>query len=72
MTDRRAPSALLVMDVQNGIVERFDGGGVVERIAAAVAAARAAAVPVIFVRVAFRAGAPEVSPRNRPRPASRS
>ena len=53
------------MDVQNGIVERFDGGGVVERIAAAVAAARAAAVPVIFVRVAFRAGAPEVSPRNR-------
>jgi nicotinamidase-related amidase len=65
MTDRRTPSALLVMDVQNGIVENYDQGGVVERIAQAVAAARGAGVSVIFVRVAFRPGAPEVSPRNR-------
>jgi nicotinamidase-related amidase len=59
-------SALLVMDVQNSIVERFaDDGAVVDRAAAAVAAARAAGVPVIFVRVAFRPGFPEVSPRNK-------
>jgi nicotinamidase-related amidase len=59
--------ALLVMDMQVGIVERLgdDGPGVVERAAAAAAAARAAGVPVIYVRVAFRDGYPEISPRNR-------
>jgi nicotinamidase-related amidase len=66
MTERPAPSALLVMDIQSGIVERFDQDGtLVARVAEAVAAARAAAVPVIFVRVAFRPGAPEISPRNK-------
>jgi nicotinamidase-related amidase len=58
-------SALLVMDVQNAIVERFADATVVDRVAAAVAAARAADVPVIYVRVAFRPGHPEVSPRNK-------
>jgi nicotinamidase-related amidase len=60
-----SPSALLVMDVQNSIVERFGDAGVLERAAAAVAAARAAGVRVIYVRVAFRPGHPEVSPRNK-------
>jgi nicotinamidase-related amidase len=58
-------SALLVMDVQNSIVERFPDAGVLDRAAAAVAAARGASVPVIYVRVAFRPGHPEVSPRNK-------
>ena len=58
-------SALLVMDVQNSIVERFPDAGVLDRAAAAVAAARGAGVPVIYVRVAFRPGHPEVSPRNK-------
>lgn len=59
-------TALLVMDVQRGIVERFGGDdGLLDRTAEAIAAARAHGVPVIYVRVAFRAGAPEVSPRNR-------
>jgi nicotinamidase-related amidase len=60
----RPTTALLVMDVQNGIVERF-GDAVVAPAARAIAAARDAGVPVIFVRVAFRPGHPEVSPRNR-------
>jgi nicotinamidase-related amidase len=62
-TDRPA-TALLVMDMQNGIVERF-GDAVLEPAARAIAAARDAGLPVIYVRVAFRAGHPEVSPRNR-------
>jgi nicotinamidase-related amidase len=60
-------AALLVMDMQNGIVERYqDGSGpLLETVRRAMAAARAAGVPVIFVRVAFRPGAPEISTRNR-------
>jgi nicotinamidase-related amidase len=56
---------LLVMDMQNRIVERFGDTAVLARAAEAVAAARAAGVPVIHVRVAFRPGFPEVSERNR-------
>ena len=58
-------SALLVMDVQKSIVERFADAAVLDRAAAAVAAARDAGTPVIYVRVAFRPGHPEVSPRNK-------
>jgi nicotinamidase-related amidase len=58
-------TALLVMDVQHGIAERYADGGLLDRLAGAVAAARANAVPVVFVRVAFRRGHPEVSARNR-------
>jgi nicotinamidase-related amidase len=59
--------ALLVMDVQNGVVERFaePQAALLATLAEAVAAAREAGVPVIYVRVAFRDGAPEVSPNNR-------
>jgi len=59
-------SVLLVMDLQQGVVQRF--GGNLESLKPfqrAVGAARAAGVPVIFVRVAFRDGYPEVSPRNK-------
>jgi nicotinamidase-related amidase len=62
----RVATALLVMDVQQGIVERYrDAGPVLDRVVAALAAARAAGMPVVFVRVGFRTGYPEVSPRNR-------
>ena len=59
--------ALLVMDMQVGIVERLGdhGPAVVERAAVAADAARAAGVRVIYVRVAFRDDYPEISPRNR-------
>jgi nicotinamidase-related amidase len=62
-----ANQALLIMDVQNSIVERYgdSSGALLDQLAAAVAAARKASVPVIYVRVAFRDGAPEINPRNR-------
>jgi nicotinamidase-related amidase len=59
-------TALLVMDMQNGIVERIDeNGSALARVGATVTAARTARVPVIFVRVAFRPDYVEVSPRNK-------
>jgi nicotinamidase-related amidase len=58
--------ALLVMDVQNGVVGRLgDPGALLETLGSAVTAARASGVPVIYVRVAFRGGTPEISPNNR-------
>ncbi len=57
--------ALLVMDVQEGIVERFDDPSLLERVKRAISAARGAGVPVIYVKVDFRPGFPEISPRNR-------
>ncbi|MEV8566248.1 isochorismatase family cysteine hydrolase [Streptomyces sp. NPDC051322] len=61
-----AKSALLVMDVQQGIVDRFDEGtDYLPRLVKAVDAARSAGVPVIHVVVGFRAGHPEISSRNK-------
>ncbi len=58
--------ALLVMDVQKGIVERFaDDGGYLDRLAAAISKARAAAVPIIYVTIGFRHGHPEISAKNK-------
>ncbi len=59
-----AKSALMVMDVQNGIVERFAAADALAPLQAAVQAARANRVPVIFVRVALRPGYVDVSPNN--------
>ena len=59
-------SALLIMDVQRGIVERFgDDAHYLARLASAADAARAAGITVVYVTVGFRAGYPEVSPRNK-------
>jgi nicotinamidase-related amidase len=59
-------SALLVMDVQNGIVQRFaEKPEAMVPFQRAVNAARHAGIPVIFVRVAFRDGYPEVSAKNK-------
>jgi nicotinamidase-related amidase len=58
--------ALLVMDVQEAIVQRFgDEPGYLERMDLAISAAREAGVPVVYVVVGFRPGHPEVSPRNK-------
>ncbi|OAP55633.1 hypothetical protein AYL99_09785 [Fonsecaea erecta] len=64
-----ATTALLVCDIQNGIIERVQGGpenteSFLQRLSQTIAAARAASLPIIYVRVAFRPGMPEVSPRN--------
>jgi nicotinamidase-related amidase len=65
MTSVADNAALLVMDVQRAIVERFADDDLLERVAEAVAAARGSGIRVIYVRVAFRPGHPEVSARNR-------
>jgi len=59
-------AALLVMDIQNGIVSRFaENADAIIPFQKAVEAARRSEIPVIFVRVAFRDGYPEVSARNK-------
>jgi nicotinamidase-related amidase len=55
---------LLVMDFQRGVVERIGDPAVTAAADRAVKAARASDVPVMFVRVAFRPGYPEVSGSN--------
>jgi nicotinamidase-related amidase len=61
-------TALLVMDVQNSIVARFAADaqdGPLPRLSRAIDGARAAGLPVIYVRVAFRDGYPEIAATNR-------
>ena len=66
MQNHHNNTALLVMDMQNGIVSRFaEDGKVLLPFQKAVEAARQHTIPVIFVRVAFREGYPEISPRNK-------
>ena len=60
-----AKVALLVMDVQPEIVSRFGDETSLEPLQRAIAAARAHSVPVIYVKVGFRPGYPEVSPANK-------
>src|SRR5262249_43813558 len=57
-------TALLVMDLQNDVVAMLGDKGTadVEHAAAAVATARAAGLPVIYVVVGFRPGYPELPP----------
>ena len=65
LRSRAMASALLVMDVQDGVVDQFGSPELLERLATAVDAARAGGVRVIYVVVGFRPGYPEVSPRNK-------
>jgi nicotinamidase-related amidase len=59
-------AALLVMDFQTAIVEMVaeEKDALLARTAALVESARKAGMRVVYVVVAFRAGYPEVSPRN--------
>ena len=61
-----AHTAVLPMDLQNGIVSIYCAADpdFIPRCGEVVKAARAAKLPVIHVRVGFRPGLPEVSPRN--------
>lgn len=59
-----APTALLVMDVQHGVIDRLEDDAVLEATSRAVEAARKRDLTVIFVRVGFRPGYPEISPHN--------
>lgn len=59
-------TALLVMDVQPGIVDRFGNQEeYLNRLKPTIEGARQAGVPVIYVVVGFRPGFPEISPNNK-------
>ncbi|WP_436531402.1 cysteine hydrolase family protein [Actinoplanes sp. HUAS TT8] len=58
-------TALLVMDVQRSVVARYPDPDHLPRLRTAIDAAHAAAIPVIYVVVGFRPGAPEVNPANK-------
>ncbi len=60
-------TALLLMDFQPPMVERLadEAEPLLATVGLAAGAARANGLPVVYVRIAFRPGAPEVSPNNR-------
>ena len=60
-----AKQALLVMDVQRVVVDRYPDPAYLPRLRAAIGAARAGGIPVIYVVVGFRPGYPEISARNK-------
>jgi len=67
MQNQRKKTALLVMDLQNGIVPRL-GENIEEAIIPyqkAIKAAREHSLPVLFVRVGFSEGYPEISQKNK-------
>jgi nicotinamidase-related amidase len=58
--------ALLLMDFMVGILSRYeDADQVLSRAARLKEWARESSIPIIYVRIAFRDGHPEVSPRNK-------
>jgi nicotinamidase-related amidase len=60
-----ADGAIVTLDLQQGVVAAYaKEPGFISRAAAVLAAARRQRVPVIHVKVAFRPGVPEASPRN--------
>ena len=64
---QNSKTALLVMDVQNGIISSL-GDKLEDALATyqkAIKAAREHSIPVIYVRVGFSEGYPEISPNNK-------
>lgn len=65
MSNEAQRSALIVLDVQPGVVDRVpDSAAYLERVKAAVQAARSHAIQVIQVVVGFRSGMPELAAKN--------
>jgi nicotinamidase-related amidase len=56
--------ALLMLDLQQGILGRFQVDGYLGRVSKAINATREARMHIIHVRTAFRPGHPEISSRN--------
>jgi nicotinamidase-related amidase len=66
MEQNKSNTALLVMDVQAGIVGMLpDSQAILASTAKAIAHARAKKIPVIYVVVGFRQGGPEISMNNK-------
>jgi len=55
-------TALVLLDVQRGIADHGGSPELLERLAGVATAARRAGMPVIYVKVGFREGYPEVAP----------
>lgn len=60
-----AKHALLVMDVQRVVVDRYPDPAYLPRLREAIGAARAGGLPVIYAVIGFRLGYPEISTRNK-------
>jgi nicotinamidase-related amidase len=59
-------TALLVMDMQTGVIRSYpDATEVISNVARAIASARSNKIPVIYVVIGFRAGTPEISMNNK-------
>jgi nicotinamidase-related amidase len=68
-TIEKSSTAVLLMDFQNDMVERVadkERNALLDSAATVLASARRAGMPVIYIVVRFKAGHPEVSPRNKP------
>jgi nicotinamidase-related amidase len=67
METNKQNTALLVMDMQNGIVPMLGASSatIIASVGKAIANARAKKIPVIYVVVGFRNGFPEVSANNK-------
>ena len=66
MEQKKQNTALLVMDMQAGILRNFpDTTALISNIAKAIANARQMKIPIIYVTVGFREGAPEISANNK-------
>ncbi|RFS21816.1 cysteine hydrolase [Chitinophaga silvatica] len=58
-------TALLIMDIQQPMIETYkDAPALLENLQQLIAAARKSDIPVIYVRLAFRPGYPEINPAN--------
>jgi nicotinamidase-related amidase len=66
MKQNTQESALLVMDMQVGILGMLpDSASIIGNVAKAIAIARDKNIPVIYVTVGFRQGAPEINMNNK-------
>ncbi|HUZ61393.1 MAG TPA: isochorismatase family cysteine hydrolase [Hanamia sp.] len=66
MEQNKQNTALLVMDMQTGILRNLpDTTQLVNNVTKAIAAARSNKIPVIYVTVGFRPGAPEINMNNK-------
>ena len=64
--EQTTKTALLIMDMQSAILKNLpDATGFISNVARAIANARKHHLPVIYVMVGFRVGAPEISVRNK-------
>ncbi|EHQ24381.1 cysteine hydrolase family protein [Mucilaginibacter paludis] len=73
MEQKTQNTALLIMDMQAGIIGMLpDAKSLTQNVAEAIAHARTKKIPVIFVTIGFREGAPEISMNNKSFAASKA